>query len=110
MHDELNRVSQKPAYKEMNYDKLSADKQSEKWFEYYRQQDNSIMTDLFEGQLMNRLSCLSCGHQALAFDSFMDLSVEIPRKAVRITGNIKLSDCLDKFIESEKMLDCGYKC
>jgi len=23
MHDELNRVAKKPAYKEMNYDKLS---------------------------------------------------------------------------------------
>ena len=59
---------------------------------------------------MNRCQCLSCGHQALAFDNFMDLSVEIPRKAVRFTGSVKLSDCLDKFIETEKMIDCGYKC
>jgi ubiquitin C-terminal hydrolase len=40
----------------------------------------------------------------------MDLSIEIPRKAVRIIGNINLSDCLDKFIEKERMIDCGYKC
>lgn len=46
----------------------------------------------------------------MAFDSFMDLSIEIPRKAVRMTGNVSLSDCLDKFIAKEKMIDCGYKC
>jgi hypothetical protein len=28
MHDELNRVNKKPAYKEMNYDKLSVNEQS----------------------------------------------------------------------------------
>ena len=94
----------------MNYDKLSAQEQSQKWAEYFAERDNSIMTDLFSGQLMNRLECLSCGHQALAFDSFMDLSIEIPRKAIRITGSIALSDCLDKFIEKERMIDCGYKC
>ena len=40
----------------------------------------------------------------------MDLSVEIPRKAVRITGSVSLADCLDKFIETERMMNCGYKC
>ena len=35
----------------------------------------------------------------MAFDNFMDLSVEIPKKAIKFTGNVKLSDCLDKFIE-----------
>ena len=40
----------------------------------------------------------------------MDLSVEIPRKAIRFLGNINVKDCLDKFVEAEKMVDCGYKC
>ena len=68
------------------------------------------MTDLFEGQLINRTSCLSCGFQDCAFDNFMDLSVEIPRKAVRFLGSIKLSECLDKFIEPERMIQTGFKC
>lgn len=46
----------------------------------------------------------------MAFDNFMDLSVEIPRKAVKFTGNVSLNDCLEKFIEAEKMINCGYKC
>jgi len=40
----------------------------------------------------------------------MDLSVEIPRKAVRFLGSIKITDCLDKFIEAEKMIDTGFRC
>jgi len=62
MHDELNRVTSKPKYAEMKFDHLNANEQSEKWAQYYKQRDDSIMTDLFEGQLMNRTSCLSCGH------------------------------------------------
>lgn len=33
----------------------------------------------------------------------MDLSVEIPKKAIRFTGNINLENCLEKFIEVERM-------
>ena len=94
MHDEMNRVTSKPAYKELNFPNLSLEMQSEEWARYYKARDDSIMTDLFEGQLINRTQCLSCGFQDCAFDNFMDLSVEIPRKAVRFLGNIKLSECL----------------
>ena len=72
--------------------------------------DDSIMNDIFEGQLLNTTKCMSCSYVTNAFDSFMDLSVEIPRGAVRFTGNVKLNDCLDKFIETQKMVNCGYKC
>lgn len=40
----------------------------------------------------------------------MDLSIEIPKKAIKITGSISLQECLDKYIEPERMIDCGYKC
>lgn len=59
---------------------------------------------------MNRLKCLSCGHETVAFDNFLDLSVEIPRKAIRFLGNVSITDCLDTFVQTEKMIDCGYKC
>ena len=58
---------------------------------------------------MNRTQCLSCGHCSLAFDNFMDLSVEIPKKAVKFTGQISIDNCLEKFIEVEKMIGTGYK-
>ena len=40
----------------------------------------------------------------------MDLSIEIPRKAVRYLGSIKLEECLEKFIEPERMVQTGFKC
>ena len=67
------------------------------------------MTDLFEGQLINRTQCLNCGFTDCAFDNFSDLSVEIPRKSSR-TRSLTIQDCLQKFIEPEQMLKTGFKC
>jgi len=39
----------------------------------------------------------------------MDLSVEIPRKATRFTGTVSIQDCMEKFIDTER-IDAGYKC
>lgn len=98
IHNELNRVTTKPPYKEINCDKLPVDKQSEEWASYFKARDNSIITDLFEGQLCSRLECTSCGYKSYTFDSFLDLSVGIPRKSVRITGYVGLEECLNSFI------------
>jgi ubiquitin C-terminal hydrolase len=59
---------------------------------------------------MNKIECQACGHSSLAFDNFMDLSISIPRKGVRITGYVDLKDCLRSFIQAERMEECGYKC
>ena len=40
----------------------------------------------------------------------MDLSISIPRKAVRYTGYIDINECLKNYMASEKMDNCGYKC
>lgn len=86
LHEDLNRISKKPAYKEMDFDSLPIIDQSEKWWKYYLERDDSIVTDLFSGQLINKIECQNCKHCSYAFDNFMDLSISIPRKGVRITG------------------------
>lgn len=53
---------------------------------------------------------MKCKHASYAFDNYMDLSVSIPRKGVRITGYITLEECLKNFIQPERMEECGYKC
>ena len=110
IHNELNRVTTKQPYKEINCDKLPVEQQSEEWARYFKARDDSIITDLFEGQLCSRLECSACGHKSYTFDNFLDLSVSIPRKAVKITGNVKLEECLNAFIQPERMAQCGYKC
>ena len=110
MHNELNRVAKKPPYKVIDCDKESMDKQSEIWADYMRATDNSIITDLFEGQLMSKLECQKCHYQSLTFDNFMDLSISIPRKSIRITGYVDVNECLKSYIAPERMDRCGYKC
>jgi len=110
MHNELNRVVKKPAYKEINCEKQTMDEQSEIWDQYFKARDNSIITDLFEGQLCSKLECMACHHKSLTFDNFMDLSISIPRKAVRYTGYIDINECIRGYTASEKMDACGYKC
>jgi len=110
VHEELNRVAKKPPYKELDFDKLPIEEQSQNWWIYNLERDNSIITDLFTGQLMNKLECQKCAYKSYAFDNFMDLSISIPRKGVRITGIVELRDCLENFIKPEKMEECGFKC
>jgi len=86
------------------------ERQSEIWFDYFRARDDSPITDLFEGQLCSTIQCKSCGHQSFTFDNFMDLSVSIPRKAVRYTGYVDVSELLRTYISPEVMERCGYKC
>ena len=40
----------------------------------------------------------------------MDLSVSIPRKAVRYTGYIDMTELLNTYIMPEQMESCGFKC
>jgi ubiquitin C-terminal hydrolase len=53
---------------------------------------------------------MNCKHKSLTFDNFMDLSISIPRKAVRYTGYIDINECLSNYTSAEKMENCGYKC
>lgn len=49
LHEDLNRISKKPPYKEMDFDNLPISDQSEKWWKYYLERDDSIVTDVFSG-------------------------------------------------------------
>lgn len=65
---------------------------------------------MFEGQLCSTIECLKCRHKSYTFDNFMDLSVSIPRKAVRYTGYIDVGELMQAYIAPETMERCGYKC
>lgn len=58
MSKELNRVKIKPKYKELKISsKESIQKQAEKWADYYKEREDSYITDFFQGQTMNELKC-----------------------------------------------------
>ena len=59
---------------------------------------------------MSKIECMKCHHKSLTFDNFMDLSISIPRKSIRITGYVDVNECLQSYVASERMERCGYKC
>ena len=90
MNVELNRVATKPSYKEIDCDKKPIDEQSAIWAEYFSNRENSIISDLFEGQLCSKIECMKCGYKSYTFDNFLNVSLSIPRSAVRYTGKVKV--------------------
>ncbi len=110
MHEELNRVTSKPKYREINVDKLPPNEQSEAWWSYFEEREQSPISDLFQGQLMSKIECQSCKYSSYAFDNFMDLSVSFSRGASRIIGKARVEHCLESYIKPERMEECGFKC
>ena len=80
LSEDVNRVSHKPKYKELDYDDLPEGEQARRWWEYSVSREDSIVTDLFQGQLMSKITCETCGFATYAFDIFCDLSLPIPRR------------------------------
>ncbi|CAD8055887.1 unnamed protein product [Paramecium sonneborni] len=110
LHEDLNRVTGKPIYKELSADlnKQTLEEISNTWFNYFKGRDNSLVTDYFTGQLLSRVTCSVCKNQSLAFDNFQDLSLAFPN----IQGNqITLEDMLKYYLSEENInqYTCG-KC
>lgn len=56
MSKELNRVIKLPKYKELKIKPTeSIDKQAKKYAEYYKEREDSVITDYFQGQNMTEL-------------------------------------------------------
>ncbi|EDV95189.1 GH17708 [Drosophila grimshawi] len=77
-------------------DNLSDNKKADLTWEWYARHENSLIRDLFVGQLKSTLKCTTCGNTSVTFDPFWDLSVPLPS-----SSRCKLESCLDLFIREE---------
>jgi len=59
---------------------------SKAWANYLRHND-SIVTDIFAGQMQSTVECMTCGHKSKSYDPFLDLSVPVPRPASEGAGD-----------------------
>ncbi|XP_028408369.1 ubiquitin carboxyl-terminal hydrolase 2-like [Dendronephthya gigantea] len=91
----------------------STSKRSEKdlsdymWAQY-KLRDESLVTDLFCGQIMSTLRCTKCKHRSVTFDPFWDLSLSIPRVWFVSASNSRFqmllhSNCLRLFTKKEDL-------
>jgi ubiquitin carboxyl-terminal hydrolase 2/21 len=71
LHSSLNESS-KPAPVKLD-DSLSNSEKSDLMWEWYSKVENSMIKDLFVGQLRSTLKCTVCGNESLTFDPFWDL-------------------------------------
>lgn len=78
LHEDLNRVTEKP-YSELKDSNGRADcvVAAEAWSQHHSR-NQSIVIDLFYGQLKSKVSCLGCGNDSVRFDPFSLLSLPLP--------------------------------
>ncbi len=70
----------KPAYKELKGEGTVSQQADEAW-EYAHSRSNSVIQDIFAGQLQSTLECPACHAVSHTFDEFMDLSLPLPQQS-----------------------------
>ena len=88
LHEDLNRVTIKK-YQELDEKKEGEtdEEVSNRWWNYNKSRENSIILDLFEGQYKSTTECTDCHYKSINFDIFTTLNVPIPTEKMQY--NIK---------------------
>ncbi|KAI1287287.1 Ubiquitin carboxyl-terminal hydrolase 4 [Halotydeus destructor] len=84
LHEDLNRITEKPYIEVSNEIDKRADEivAAESW-ENYRKRNDSIIVDTFHGLLKSTLVCPECALVSVTFDPFCYLSLPLPVKRER---------------------------
>ena len=116
LHDEINREKINAGslfYEPPKGENESDINASQRFWNLFRRKNNSIIIDLFYGQLKNTTRCLSCGNCVTSFEVFNILPIEIPTlKKITVllvpSNNLKKSIKLTLFISSSALfIDLG---
>ncbi len=70
--------------------------------------DNSIITDLFCGQLLSKTVCCYCNNESLAFDNFWDLALSFNKANSSFNKSENLMEMLEQFLKEEELEDLFY--
>lgn len=106
LHEDLNYVKQKPpalemtAAREEELETLPQQIASVQEWAVYRERNDSLIVDWFQGQFRNKLTCLTCGKTSTTYNAFLYLSLPIPVKSGR-GAKVTLAQCLDAFTKDE---------
>lgn len=98
LHEDLNRVRQKPKWYELeDIDGESDEQKAERYWQYNVERNSSPVGDLFAGQLMSELVCGRCQRRSTCFDPCWDVSVQLDARV----SACRLEACLDAFVAPE---------
>lgn len=99
LHEDLNRVRHRPPIADDGIEGLPAAEAADRAWANYMRLNDSVIVDLFQGQLQTTIECLACGHHSFTFSAFMFLSVPLPPGP----GPVTLLDCLRLFCTRERL-------
>ncbi|XP_022081402.1 ubiquitin carboxyl-terminal hydrolase 19-like [Acanthaster planci] len=80
LHEDLNRVKNKPYIEAQDSDGKPDEEVAETAWQAHKKRNDSFIVDLFQGQYKSKLVCPECGKVSITFDPFMHLSVPLPKK------------------------------
>ncbi|XP_077995197.1 ubiquitin carboxyl-terminal hydrolase 32-like isoform X2 [Glandiceps talaboti] len=78
LHEDLNRVQNKPYVELKDSDNRPDEEVAEEAWENHMLRNRSIIVDLFHGQLKSMVRCTECKHESVRFDPFTYLSLPLP--------------------------------
>lgn len=79
LHEDLNKVSQRPKkIPEIDNEKMDDSTAAHYNWQNHMLLNNSIIVDLFQGQFKSTLLCLSCNKKSVKFEAFMYLTLPVP--------------------------------
>ncbi|KAJ6236825.1 ubiquitin carboxyl-terminal hydrolase 5 [Anaeramoeba flamelloides] len=78
IHEDLNRIKDKPYLENPETENKTDIQIGKEYWWNFKARNNSIITDLFHGQLRSKLTCPKCKKSTTKFDPFSSLSLPIP--------------------------------
>lgn len=80
LHEDLNRIKKKPYTENIDSDGRPDEVVADESWDLYKQRNDSVVVDLFQGQYKSKLVCPVCSKVSITFDPFLYLSVPLPKK------------------------------
>ena len=83
LHEDLNKVSNKPYFEIKVQERSETDEQaSNRFWKSYLLRENSIIVELFHGQYKNKVLCPQCKKVSVTYEPFVFLSLPIPSEKI----------------------------
>lgn len=81
LSEDLNRITEKKKWniKDEEIDNLSDIEKATVSWNMCKSLNDSVITDVFAGQLQSTVTCHGCKYRSVTFEMFMDLSLPIPK-------------------------------
>ena len=98
MNSELNEVLHPAPYKELSTLNKSKTECNKEFDEVFRKRENSLIMDVFYGQLINIFKC-ECDFETYSFEKILDLPLLLPKQK----SSIDIKDLLDEYFDSERI-------